>query len=197
MQSTLFQGRALALASAFSCALAGLTSTAQAAPTDADLQRLQQDIRAMREHYESRLKALEQQLQEAMAAKSAASAATTAPTAPTASRARSQDASFNPAVSLILSGTYAHLQRDPESWSLGQFLPGGEELGPGEKGINLGESEITFRANIDPYWYGSLTLALTPENEAEVEEAFLRLRSQGSGPGSGCRTSRGRCSRGT
>jgi hypothetical protein len=47
-------------------------------------------------------------------------------------------------------------------------------VGPGERSFNLGESELTFAANIDPYFAGQLTAAITGENEIEVEEAFVR-----------------------
>ncbi len=87
---------------------------------------------------------------------------------------KARDNSFNPAISVILSGTYANLSRDPETWHLAGFVPAGEEAGPGSRGFSLAESEIGFRANIDSYMYGALTLAMTPENEAEVEEAFVQ-----------------------
>ncbi len=90
------------------------------------------------------------------------------------SSAWAADNSFNPAISLILSGTYAHLSQDPETWGLGGFQPTGGEVGPGSRSFSLGESELSLSANIDPNFYGRLTLALTPESEAEVEEGFIQ-----------------------
>jgi hypothetical protein len=89
--------------------------------------------------------------------------------------------SFNPALSLILSGTYANLSRDPAGYRIRGFIPGGEEIEPGPRGFSLGESELAASANIDPYFFGSATVALTPENEAEVEEAFVQTTSLGRG----------------
>ena len=40
---------------------------------------------------------------------------------------------FNPAISLILDGQYRNLQRDPSSYKIGGFIPGGDEVGPGMK----------------------------------------------------------------
>ena len=82
--------------------------------------------------------------------------------------------SFNPAIALILSGTYANLSKDPETWRTKGFVAAGEEAGPGERGFSLGESELGISANIDHYFFGSTTLAVTGENEVEVEEAFVQ-----------------------
>ena len=70
-------------------------------------------------------------------------AAPTTAAAPSSSR-------FNPSVSVILSGTYASLQRSPDDWSLSGFQVGedGHGVGPGERGFSLGESEISLRASV-------------------------------------------------
>jgi hypothetical protein len=81
---------------------------------------------------------------------------------------------LNPQMSLILAGSWANLSEDPEDYRLQGFAPAGDEVGPGERGFGLGESEMTLSANIDPLFYGQATFALTPENEVEVEEAFVR-----------------------
>lgn len=87
---------------------------------------------------------------------------------------------FNPAISLILGGQAAYFSDDPEDYSLPGFSPG-EEAGPGEQGFSLGESEMTVSANVDNLFYGQFTLALTPENEAEVEEAYIEARTLPAG----------------
>ena len=53
-------------------------------------------------------------------------------------------------------------------------MPGGDEIGPGERSFNLGESELTIAASVDPYFMGNLTAAITGENEIGVEEAYFR-----------------------
>jgi hypothetical protein len=88
--------------------------------------------------------------------------------------------SFNPALSLILSGTYANLARDPDDYRIRGFASGGE-IGPGPRGFSLGESELGIAANIDPYFYGAANISITPGNEAEVEEAFVQTTSLGRG----------------
>ena len=97
------------------------------------------------------------------------------------------EAAFNPAISLILDGKYRHLGKDPESYTIGGFLPPGgggqgeEEVhghahgfGPGEKGFGIDESELTISANIDPYFTGYFTAGISGEDEIEIEEAFIQ-----------------------
>jgi hypothetical protein len=83
-------------------------------------------------------------------------------------------AAFNPAISVILAGNYAHLSEDPGTYRIAGFIPNGGEVGPGERSFNLGESEMTLSANVDPYFYANLTAAIDSENEIGVEEAFVR-----------------------
>ncbi|MGQ0599425.1 hypothetical protein [Aquabacterium sp.] len=104
----------------------------------------------------------------AMAATASASAA--------AANANTQASanSFNPAVSVILSGTYASLSKDPGTWKLSGFVPSGDEIGPGGRGFSLGESEFGLSANIDPWFYGALTLSVAPDDKIAAEEAFVQ-----------------------
>ncbi|MET0050450.1 MAG: hypothetical protein ABW095_05140 [Candidatus Thiodiazotropha sp.] len=93
--------------------------------------------------------------------------------------AQATDTGFNPDIALILSGTYGDFESDPEAYALPGF-PLAEETGPGEAGFSLGESELSLSANIDPDWYGLLTLALTGEGSAEVENAFVQTTGLGN-----------------
>jgi hypothetical protein len=160
--------RALSAACLLAMASALATSPALAA-TDADLIQLREQIKELREGYEARLRALEERVLAAEAATRATPATPAAtpvvtPTATAEAPTGRRDNRFNPAVSLVLSGTYAHLQQDAEG-----------------KGLSLGESEITFSANIDPWWYGSMTMAVTPEDEVEVEEAYVQTTALSHG----------------
>ena len=86
---------------------------------------------------------------------------------------RSENA-FNPGISLILNGTYANLSQDPTGFRIDGFVPTLGEVGPPNRGLSLGESELTFSGNIDPHFRGTAIVALTPENEAEIEEAYVQ-----------------------
>ena len=81
---------------------------------------------------------------------------------------------FNPAISLILAGNYANLSNNPDDYAIQGFIPGGDEIGPGDRSFNLGESELTISSNIDPYFMGNLTAAISGDNEISVEEAYFR-----------------------
>jgi hypothetical protein len=85
---------------------------------------------------------------------------------------------FNPAFSLILSGAYGSLQRDPAIPATGFAM----NPNPGhEQGFNLGESEMGISARIDPQFRGVATLALAPEGGISVENAFVQTSSLGEG----------------
>ena len=98
--------------------------------------------------------------------------------------AQAQDKSstaFNPGISLILQGTAASSSQDPEAYRIDGFAPSGGEVGPAPRGFGLGESELVVSANVDPYFRGHLVAALTPENEAEIEEAYFQTLALGRG----------------
>lgn len=176
-------------------AAAAFAAGGPAAAQNAELDQIRKDIQELRDSYESRIKALEDKLKEAEAAAlkaqetaaqaqaSAAQAevaATQTGTAPAGAESpqASQNA-FNPALSLILNGTWGRYGTDPTTQITG-FAPSGGEVMP-SRGASLGESELFLSANIDPYFRGALLAALTPENTVEVEEAYFETLALGRG----------------
>ena len=162
--------------------LASLTGVVQPATAgQSELEQIRAEMREIRQTYESRIEALENRIeelegrQETAAAESAAPAQTAEPaqaSAPTAANA------FNPAISLILEGTYTHA---PDGTRL---LPGflsAQEIGPEERGFSLAESELTLSASIDPYLYGFAAIALEPGGEVAIEEAYFQTLGLGHG----------------
>ena len=142
---------------------------------DADLAKIREEIKQLKGANEQRVQALEQRLREAeaKAAKAEASAAK-AETAVTRSAGRTGESAFNPAVSLILQGTYANTSQDPNTFQITGYVPSGGEVGPPKRSFGLAETELTISGNIDPYFRGVAIAALTPENEVEVEEAYFQ-----------------------
>ena len=144
-----------------------------------DIASLHAAIDALKAEYAARVAALEQRVAELEAAASAA-AATPAALAPVPEAAAAPAvagggaSAFNPAISVILGGTYAHLSQDPADYRIAGFIPNGGEVGPGERSFSLGESEITLAANVDPYFYANITAAVSGDNEIGVEEAYFR-----------------------
>lgn len=90
--------------------------------------------------------------------------------------------SFNPAVSLILSGLYTNLSQDPANYHITGFpVPSGVDIGPGRRGFSLTESELGVYANIDPYFYGAMNYSIHPDDTASVEEAFIQTIALSNG----------------
>jgi hypothetical protein len=156
-------------------AAVALTLAGPVLAQDADLAKIREEIRQMKEADEQRMQALEKRLKEAEAkAGKAEQSAAKAETAAAGSASRGGENAFNPAVSLILQGTYANTSQDPNTFQITGFVPSGGEVGPPKRGFGLSETELTLSANIDPYFRGVATVALTPENETEVEEAYFQ-----------------------
>ena len=88
---------------------------------------------------------------------------------------------FNPAISLILAGNYTDVSQDPETWRIAGFMPSGGEAGPGERSFNLGESELTLSASVDPYFSATMIASISGEDEISIEEAYFRTTSLPSG----------------
>jgi hypothetical protein len=172
----------IAAAIAAACAAAG-----PAAAQTAELEQIRKDIQDLRDGYESRLKALEDRLRDAEAGAAQAQAAaaraeTVAAQSETAVQAGSRQTAqnaFNPALSLILNGTWGRYGNDPSSQVTG-FAPAGGEVSP-PRGASLGESELFFAASIDPYFRGALLAALAPDNTVGVEEAYFETLALGRG----------------
>ncbi len=90
---------------------------------------------------------------------------------------------FNPALAVILNGSYSHHSLDPEAYARAGFPLVGEGA-PSANGFSLGESEMALSANIDDKFYGQLTLSAASEDGQDhvgVEEAFIDTTALPSG----------------
>ena len=137
-------------------------------------------MQALRASYEARLQALEARLQAAERAAAATTAAAptaaTAPATPTTAPAPHGAAapargtaggnanSFNPAISLILSGLYTRTSQRPGATtrSPASRCRADAEIGPGTRGFSLANPSSASSASIDPWWRGAASIALTP-----------------------------------
>ncbi|GAB2181313.1 TonB-dependent receptor [Denitratisoma sp. agr-D3] len=175
-----------------------LFSAPALAADSAGLKALKEEIARMRNSYESRINALEQRLAQAEttagkaqnqaseAAQAASSATATAQAASVAATARpSNEAAFNPAVSLILSGMYNNIKANANNrpYAINGFVPSNGEVAPPARGFNLGESELVVESNIDSYFRGKMVLAIPPEEGASptVEEGFIQTLGLSNG----------------
>ncbi|BCK86626.1 hypothetical protein MIZ01_0390 [Sideroxyarcus emersonii] len=89
----------------------------------------------------------------------------------------SSDNAFNPALWLILSGTYGNMQRDPAIPATGFAM----SPNPAQtQGFSLGESELGVAADIDPEFRGFATFSILSAS-ISVENAFVQTSTLGNG----------------
>lgn len=164
-----------------------LMGTVWADDQSTEIMELWATLDEMKSEYQSRIAALEVRLAEAeRLARGADSSAKEAfeiaeDTAIGMTAGSSNPNTFNPAIGAVLVARYADIDRGWED--IPGFIPGGE-LGPGESGFSLGESELNLDANIDDLFFGKLTLALEAEGgetETALEEAWVQTTALSQG----------------
>ena len=146
------------------------------AATNTEIQQLREEMAALRSDYEARISALETRLNAAETAVANATPSEPAPfvqePAPQATPGSTGN-EFNPAASLILTGTYGQLSEDPANYQIGGFIPTNGDVGPPGRSFRLGESELTLSASVDPYFSGYFVGAFEGDNGTSVEEAYV------------------------
>ncbi|MEY2688177.1 MAG: hypothetical protein RL375_2375 [Pseudomonadota bacterium] len=99
-----------------------------------------------------------------------------------AATAQAAKPGFNPEISLILSGGYLNSRHDTATYSIRNIaLPPDAEVGPGSRGLAIGESELGLTANIDPWTRGVFNLALGGDDSLGVEEAYVQSTALSNG----------------
>jgi hypothetical protein len=150
-----------------------------------DLAALKAELDGLKSEYASRIAALEARIKqlETQATVAAVPAPSTPPSPPPSAPASAggRGTAFNPTMSVILAGTYAHLSEDPATYRIAGFVPSGPNVGPGDRSFNLGESELTLAANVDPYFYANLTASILADDTVSVEEAYFRTTALTNG----------------
>ncbi|MEZ5996174.1 MAG: hypothetical protein R3C25_10500 [Hyphomonadaceae bacterium] len=172
----------LKYATAAFAAVTMLAPTAQA-QSAYDIAALRHDMETLRQDYEQRVADLEARLAQAEADAAAARAATSAsdqiltvdaaPAAPAPTPVNANPNIYNPGIAVTLNGFLTAARNDTGGETIAGFAPG-DEIGRPARGFSLGESEISFAANIDPFLAGFLSVAVGAENDVGVEEAYLR-----------------------
>ena len=154
---------------------------------EARIKVLEANDKAIREQAAAATSALESTRAEMEAMKSAQTELASAPApeaeAPAAAPESANGNAFNPAISIILNGSYTGHSLDPANYRRSGFPLVGEGR-PAEKGFSLGESEVSLAANIDEKFYGQLTLAIGSsdgQTQLGVEEAFIDTTSLPAG----------------
>jgi hypothetical protein len=90
------------------------------------------------------------------------------------SSAPKSESAFNPAISAILNGIYANVQRDPGTYHLSGFVPTLGDVAPPRRGLSLGESELALSSNVDHLFRGTLIASISSESDGvRVEEGYI------------------------
>ena len=142
------------------------------AASDSDPQSVSEQIQQLKQSN----MLLEQRLQQV---ENVAAQAQAAAEQPRSNAAPSSINSFNPAVAMILSGTFEQFRRDPAIPATG-FAMNPSDTGY-VHGFSLQESELSLAANIDPQYSGLATISMASDGSVSVENAFVQTSALGSG----------------
>jgi hypothetical protein len=173
-----------------------LASSIPALAQNSELAGVREEMKQLQRNYEERMQALEKRLTEAEAraakaeksagqaeqsANNAEKSANQAEETAVAAGRRTGENAFNPAISLIMQGTWARTSQDPNNFFISGFMPSGGEVGPPKRSFGLAETELSISANIDPYFRGVVIASLSPENSVAVEEAYFQTLALAAG----------------
>ncbi|WKE65854.1 hypothetical protein PVT67_00940 [Gallaecimonas kandeliae] len=153
--------------------LAGAALPSHAADKDKDkeIAALRAELAALKKQNEDKIAELEQRISDAEDAQDELNDQTQQLAIDLSQQSnRTAANTFNPGIGVVLNGKFVQAPADYQ-FSLPGFPLGGEG-GPGDKGFQLGESEINLSANVDDKFYGNLTLSFG--DGVSVEEAFLQ-----------------------
>jgi hypothetical protein len=169
-------------------AFAASPSQDQIKALEARIKNLEANAEAMRQQAADAMAALQQTRAEIETLKNTQAIAaveqesTSAP-APSSASVNANGNAFNPAISIILNGSYTDHSLNPDAYFRSGFPLIGEGR-PGAKGFSLGESEISFAANIDEKFFGQLTVAVGSddgEDSLGIEEAYIETTALPNG----------------
>jgi hypothetical protein len=148
----------------------------QTADALAALQATRAEVEQIKAHQDTAIAAAQ-----TAPAESAAIAAAPPQTAPAGANGNA----FNPAMSVVLNGAYAHGSLDPDRYYRAGFALGGGS-GPPAQGLSIAESEVALSANIDEKFYGQLILTAQNDKGQDhigVENAFIETTALPNGFG--------------
>jgi len=94
------------------------------------------------------------------------------PAAPMPTTPPSSLNTFNPGIAAVLNGFYFAASRDPATGRIAG-IASGNDISLQPRGFSIGESEVSFTANIDPFMSGFLDISFQNDNTPAVEEAYI------------------------
>lgn len=154
--------------------LLAVTASHVFAASLSDIDVLHNELANIKRAYETKIKALEERI-ESLEHDTQQHKVSAAPVVQTTPAVQERASDFNPAISLVLTGTLADFSSNRDAAVPG-FMLGGES-NPGTNGLSIGESELNINSNIDNLFFGNLTLAVEDNSEStnvNVEEAWFQ-----------------------
>jgi len=167
------------LLTSFLVALASTPVVASEQKKESSLNKLKYELQQLKQEYKNKIAELEARLNDAEDSNDE-TLETVEQLSIDVSQQGNQKAAntFNPGIGVILNGRYVNYN-DHFDYNLpGFFL--GDEVGPGDQGLQIGESELNMSANVDDKFFASSTIAFG-DGEVSVEEAFLQTINLGNG----------------
>ncbi len=94
--------------------------------------------------------------------------------APPPAAAPSSQNLYNPGIAAVLNGMFTAAQHDTGEGERISGFSAGADIAHPVRGFSLGESEVSFAANIDPFMAGFLDFSIDNQNQIGLEEAYIR-----------------------
>jgi hypothetical protein len=87
---------------------------------------------------------------------------------------------FNPGIAAVLNGFFIAASHETQNARMPGFALG-DDAGLPPRGFSIGESEVSFSANIDPELAGFLDISFDDQNNPDVEEAYVTTKDLPAG----------------
>jgi hypothetical protein len=156
-----------------------------------DIAELSKELKEIKQNYDKKVAALEARIKQLETSKTTIPVKNTTEVSALAARVKDLEAAqsnvsqgavtsvappsnpnaFNPAIGVVLNGQFAKFSQKDSHIS---GFAVGDEGERGDKGLSLGESEISASANIDDKFAGNLVTSFDNAGGVEVEEAFIQ-----------------------
>jgi hypothetical protein len=154
---------------------------ALSASGETDIATLKQELKTTLSAYEQRIAELEKQLNEKLSQQSASQGDVEDQMglAPVYKRdvGNTKELPKTPAMMVVLDAKAVRTSNDPSGYKIQGFVPNNGEFGLPERGLSLGETELSIAGEIDKYWRGDARITFVDEavgkGAVAVESAYL------------------------
>ncbi|MGH8457482.1 MAG: hypothetical protein ACRETE_10885, partial [Stenotrophobium sp.] len=149
---------------ACACAPAYAAENTPAQKDSAELRQIRAEMQQLKTQYEQQIKSLEQRLQKVETAEQA-------PPPPPPPVVTNTGNAFNPKISLVMDGSYAHYSNHSPAVVPGYQI--GDDADQRREGLSIGETELAVESNVDDQFHGWAVLSVKPQGGVGIEEAYV------------------------